>query len=154
MTVDRPMPTLTRRRTDDTKLEGYAVYYGDVRVGHIGVQTGLPATADQWTWSCGFYPVDQRGVFAGGSAPDFEQARAAFQRAWEEKMLPQCTEADFLVNRRHRAGTAWKYKMWETCCKLPTQTTDGRSKCYCGAEITIATIDEHVNTHHIHEATA
>jgi hypothetical protein len=78
----------------------------------------------------------------------FEIARAEFERAWLE-YLPQCTEADFTENRRERAFTAWKYKMWGTRHQLPTQTTGGRSRCFCGAELTIASVPEHVSSAHM-----
>jgi hypothetical protein len=34
-------------------------------------------------------------------------------------------------------------------CKLPTQTADGRSCCFCGAEITIADMNEHIYAAHM-----
>jgi hypothetical protein len=40
-----------------------------------------------------------------------------------------------LEYRRHRASIAWKYAMWERGRKLPTQTADGRARCFCGAVI-------------------
>jgi hypothetical protein len=30
--------------------------YGDVHVGAIAVRPGVPFDADQWGWTCGFYP--------------------------------------------------------------------------------------------------
>ena len=39
--------------------------------------------------------------------------------------------------------------MWETGCKLPTQSQEGRSRCFCGAEIDIASMDRHVTAAHI-----
>ncbi|MBR1238174.1 hypothetical protein [Bradyrhizobium sp. AUGA SZCCT0182] len=70
------------------------VYYGDVQVGTIGKRAGAPNNVDQWGWTCGFHPATQRGVFASGTAVDFETARLAFERAWQT-IQPSCTEADF-----------------------------------------------------------
>ena len=39
--------------------------------------------------------------------------------------------------------------MWATPALLPTQTADGRSRCFCGAEITIATTEPHVYEAHM-----
>jgi hypothetical protein len=58
-------------------------------------------------------------------------------------------EADFETWRRDRASTAWKYAMWDAGCRLPTQMADDRSRCFCGAEITIADVDEHIYVAHI-----
>jgi hypothetical protein len=86
------------------------VYYGDVQVGTIAVQSGLPVHAKQWRWDLGFYPASHRGHSRSGYAASFDQARAGFETAWK-KYLPRCTEADFVEYRRHRAWTAWKYAM-------------------------------------------
>jgi hypothetical protein len=59
------------------------------------------------------------------------------------------TEADFLEYRRHRASTAWKYAMWGAGCKLPTQMANRRSRCFCGAEIDITSMDAHIYAAHI-----
>jgi hypothetical protein len=45
---------------------------------------------------------------------------------------------------RHRAWTAWKYAMWESGCKLPTQLASGQSRCFCGAVIDIKGMSQHV----------
>ena len=38
---------LTRRRHSDTHLEGWSIYWGDVRVGHIGIRAGVPVDVEQ-----------------------------------------------------------------------------------------------------------
>jgi hypothetical protein len=38
-----------------------------------------------------------------------------------------------------------------TGCKLPTQTQEGRARCFCGAEIDIASMDGHVTAAHMTE---
>jgi hypothetical protein len=51
-------PPLTRRPDrDPNRSGGWLIYCGDVRVGHIGKQSGVPLHGDQWGWSCGFYPA-------------------------------------------------------------------------------------------------
>jgi hypothetical protein len=37
------MPALTRRRDPEGPLEVWHVYYGDVRVGTIGIRAGSPS---------------------------------------------------------------------------------------------------------------
>ena len=63
--------------------------------------------------------------------------------------------SDFDKYRQYRAHEAWKHAMWEAGCKLPTQMPDGRSRCFCGAEIDIAGTEQHVYTAHmVEEASA
>jgi hypothetical protein len=71
----------------------------------------------------------------------FDAARAAFNIAWQW-LPPKFTEADFTEYRQHRAFDAWKRTMWDASLKLPTQVADGRSACFCGAEI--ADVEGHV----------
>jgi hypothetical protein len=142
------MPELSRRQDPDRNC--WHVYYGDVRVGTIAERAGVPVDVDQWGWDCGFYPLSHRGVREDGTAADFETARAEFGAAWE-RHLPQCTEADFAEYRRERARTAWKYAMFEAGCRLPTQFPTGRSRCFCGAKIDIAGMDDHVYAAHMTE---
>jgi hypothetical protein len=49
------MMELTRRRLD-ASFEGWAIFYGDVRVGSISARSGVPKHVNQWQWTCGFYP--------------------------------------------------------------------------------------------------
>jgi hypothetical protein len=69
---------LTRRRDLSTAQEGWAIFFGDVRVGSIGLRAGVPSHAPQWSWSCGFYPGTDPGERASGIAETFEEARRAF----------------------------------------------------------------------------
>jgi hypothetical protein len=46
---------------------------------------------------------------------------------------------------------ALKQTMWETGRKLPTQSQEGRGRCFCGAEIDIAGMDRHVTAAHKNE---
>lgn len=54
--TDRIMTQLTRRRDNNPHQKGWDVYYGDVRIGHIGTRAGVPKDVEQWGWSLGFYP--------------------------------------------------------------------------------------------------
>jgi hypothetical protein len=142
------MTSLTRRRDPDASLEAWLIFYGDVHVGTIGMRSGSPTGGDQWSWHCGFYPGSNPGDAANGTAADFPAARAAFESAWSV-FLSKRTESDFLEYRRHRASGAWKQAMWDAGCKLPTQMADGRSRCFCGAEIDITSMDQHIYVAHM-----
>jgi hypothetical protein len=142
------MPALTRRRYPE-RQDCWHVYYGDVHVGTIAIRVGIPFGCHPWDWDCGFYPGCSPGEFTNGTAQTFE--RAGFEAAWLA-FLPKRTEADFQAWREAQAFTAWKYQMWETGKQLPTQTSTGRSTCYCGATLTIGDTDEHVFSAHMESA--
>jgi hypothetical protein len=144
------MPALTRRRDPDARSVSWRVFYGDVRVGTIGMRSGVPVNVDPWAWSVGFYPMSHRGEREDGTAPIFFKARADFEAAWL-RLQPKITDEDLASYRRKEAWTAWKYRMWETGCRLPTQERSGRSRCFCGAEIGVA-CEEHVYASHIEAA--
>jgi len=141
------MPQLTRRRFPE-RPDCWHVYYGDVRVGEIAVRPGVPVHVDQWGWQCGFYPLDHRGRSAAGTAATFDQARERFEAAWKA-YLPLCTEADFVEHRRQRAWTDWKYAMHDAGLPLPTQSSNGRSRCFCGVAIDMKGIGQHVREAHL-----
>jgi len=128
------MPALTRRRDPAAHDETWLIHYDDVHVGTIRMRPGVPTNVDQWGWTIGFYPASHRGLRASGTAKSLEMARGAFETAWRW-LLPQITQADFVEYRQYRAHAAWKHAMREAGCKLPTQMPDGRSRCFCGAEI-------------------
>ena len=88
------------------------------------------------------------GDAADGTATNFDAARAAFERAWST-FLATRTEADFLEYRCHRTSLAWKYAMWDARFRLPTQMADGRSRCFCSAEIDITSMDPHIYAAHM-----
>ena len=141
------MPTLTRRRDPDSSLERWRVFYGDVQVGTIGLRSGVPTHVDQWEWSYGLYLGSGRGQGKRGIAADFNSARAAFEADWI-RLLPTLTESDFQEYRHHRASQAWKRAMWAAGLPLPTQTSDDRARCFCGAIITNADVPHHVDAVH------
>jgi hypothetical protein len=89
----------------------------------------------------------ERGQHQGGTAVDFDQARADVEAAWR-RILPTLTDADFQKWRYQRDSTAWKYTMWDAGIKLPTQLPSGCSRCYCGASIDIAGVGEFVRAAH------
>jgi hypothetical protein len=141
------MPALTRRPHPE-RSDCWHVFYGDVQVGTIAVQSGLPLSVAQWRWDCGFYPLDHCGQSRSGYATTFDQARAGFEAAWKD-YLPRCTETDFIEYRRQRAWTAWKYAMHDAGLPLPTQLATGRARCFCGASIDIAVTVLHVQNAHM-----
>jgi hypothetical protein len=145
------MSALTRRRNPDARQETWQVYCGDVRVGSIAMRSGNPTDTDPWGWRCGFYPGSEPGDCTSGTAASFDQARRDFEEAWRV-FLANRTEADFDEYRKHRAWTAWKYAMWDSGCKLPTQLANGRSTCFCGAAIDIKGMSRHVHVAHLEAA--
>jgi hypothetical protein len=104
----------------------------------------VPLDSDQWGWTCGFYPGCAPGEAASGTGATFEEAKAEFQKAWE-RLAPKKTGTHFEIWRRHRDFTAWKNRMTDEKKPMPTQRTDGRAICFCGAEITNASLDRHIN---------
>jgi hypothetical protein len=142
------MPDLTRRRDLQAPEECWHVYYGDVRAGTIAKRAGIPTDGDPWGWFCGFYPGCHPRERTTGTAASFEAARAEFEEAWAV-FLSNRTEADFREWREAQAFTAWKYRMWDTGHRLPTQATTGRSTCFCGAVLTIGDADDHVRAAHL-----
>ena len=122
------MSALTRRRIEDQHVEHWLIFADDIRIGSIGLRSGVPVQVDQWQWNIAPYPASHRGIRDGGTARSFAEAREAFEQAWRE-ISPKITEADRLEHRRERAHTEWKYKMWETGCRMPTQMANGRSQC-------------------------
>lgn len=147
--IQKPtMPELLRRRNHASQQECWHVYYRDIHVGTITAQTGLPNALDQWSWSCGFYPLTHRGLNITGTSANLFQAWAAFEDAWEE-YLPLCNERVFTEHRRKRVWTAWKQRMWNAGCRMPTQNDDGRSHCFCGVEIDVIDLERHVYAAHM-----
>jgi hypothetical protein len=142
------MPALTRRRANETHQQCWQIFYGDVHVGTITERAGVPHDVDQWGWRCAFYPATHRLIQADGTAETFEQARADFEAAWAE-YLPRCAPADFEEHRRQCAWKAWKYTMHDTGTRPPTQLPSGRSHCFCGAAIDIASTSQHVYDAHM-----
>jgi hypothetical protein len=144
------MTELTRRRDTSRNDETWLIFLEEVHIGTIGRRAGVPTDVEQWGWRCGIPSGSRLGAHAEGTAADFAEARSQFDAAWR-KLRPSYTDADFADYRRARAWTAWKQTMWATGCKLPTQAQEGRSRCFCGAEIDIASMDGHVRAAHMIE---
>ncbi|MGJ5036616.1 hypothetical protein ACQR13_21120 [Bradyrhizobium sp. HKCCYLRH3059] len=142
------MSTLTRRRFAEAQVETWHIYFGDVQAGIIARRTGNPSDTAAWQWSCGFYPGSRPGEQTIGTSDNFAEARAAFEAAWTIFLTNRSAD-DFACWRRHHAFTAWKYTMWDAGCRLPTQNTSGRSRCFCGAEIELATVESHIYSVHM-----
>jgi hypothetical protein len=133
---------------DPQQAGGWFVYWGDVRVGHIGKRAGVPTHAPQWGWTCGFYPGCDPGQSTNGVAETFEEARAGFERDWT-KLSATRTEAHFELWRRNRDWHAWKDRMRDERLPLPTQRTNGQSRCFCGELLTTAGgMEKHIHTAH------
>jgi hypothetical protein len=81
------MPALTRKCVNDRPVTWH-VHYAGVRVGMIVERSGVANTAEPWEWHCGFYPGSDPGEQRYGGAASFEAARAAFEAAWREYVLP------------------------------------------------------------------
>jgi hypothetical protein len=125
------MPALSRRRSlDDPHRETWLIYFGDVRGGSIGRRAGVPNSAPQWGWSCGFYPGSEPGDHRSGVAETFDEARTGFEAAWQ-KLSATWSEADYEARRRERDWTAWKDCMHRLALPLPTQRPNGIARCFC-----------------------
>ena len=142
------MSTFTRRRVQNQHTEAWLIFADHIQIGSIGMRSGVPTHVDQWQWIVSFYPPSHRGVRAGGTAHTFAEASTAFEHAWRG-IEPQIREADRMEHRRERAYTRWKYKMWESGCRMPTQMANCRSQCYCGAEIDSQSIGAHIAAEHM-----
>jgi hypothetical protein len=138
------MPNLTRRRDPDACQETWLIPLRRRSGRHHRRARRQP----YWQWSCGFYPGSHPRECTGGTAASFEEARRAFEAAWQVSLANR-TEVDFEEYRRHRASDAWKRAMWDAGLKLPTQVADGRATCFCGAEIDIEGTARHVYAAHL-----
>jgi hypothetical protein len=114
-----------------------------VHIGTIGKRAGVPHDVDPWGWSCGFYPGCEPGRHTSGAAESFDLARKGFEEDWT-RLLPILPESAFVEWRRAQAFHGWKYRMWDTGCRMPTQERSGRSRCFCGAVIDLVTMDPHI----------
>ena len=141
------MTALTRRHDSKAPAETWRIYFGDIQAGTIAKNKGSIGSP-AWQWFCGFYPGSHPGEQSVGTAASFAEARSAFESAWRA-FVSRRSPGDFDEWRRHQAFTAWKYAMWDAGCRLPTQNTSGRSRCFCGAEIDLRTNEGHVYSTHM-----
>lgn len=124
------MPRLTRRPDKDPHRRGWEICYGDVRVGHIGLRAGVPMHADQWGWSCSFYPGLEPGMQRSGVAVTFEAAREAFETAWSQ-LLPDIPESAFDEWRRDRDWRAAMMAKRARGEKLDSEVRNTLMRCVC-----------------------
>ena len=124
-------PALTRRRSDNPHQETWHIYFTDVRVGAIGARAGVPITAGQWGWSCGFYPGLHPGQHRNGTAATFEAAREPFEAAWSDLQpnIPNAAFAEWRDDRDWRAELAAKRARGE---KLDSEIRSTLMRCVCG----------------------
>lgn len=102
------MPELTRRLTwpdDNHAPDDWSIFYGDIGVGRIMRKQGSPHAETQWRWNVGFHPGRHPKDNKSGDAMTFEDARAAWAKAWET-YLPDCTEEQF---EEYREWQRFKY---------------------------------------------
>lgn len=147
ITIETSRFALTRRPDQDPQRGGWFVYFGDVRLGHIGLRYGTPLHQPQCSWSCGFHPGCDPGQQTHGTGMDFDDARAQFEKAWT-RLAATRTEAHYEIWRKSRDFHAWKDRMHDEKLAMPTQRADGRARCFCGAEITNRSIDAHIQAAH------
>jgi hypothetical protein len=83
-----------------------------------------------------------------GTATNFDVARAPFESA-RSVFLSRRTEADFQEYPRYRASDAWKQTMWKPAVSCRPKPQTARSRCFCGAAISIANMDEHSYAAHM-----
>jgi hypothetical protein len=124
------MLALTRRRYPERE-NCWFVYYGDVHAGTIAQRTGNPLDTVPWEWRCGFYPGSEPGDCSNGTAETFDEARVAFEDAWQ-RFLSNRTAADFQEWRDQRDRTAAKYAAWERRERFPSQMPSSLMRCPCG----------------------
>ena len=118
------MPDLTRRRLNSEHHESWGIFDGDVQVGRTSEIHGTEGRMI-WQWSCGFYPGCATHQQSAGNQDSYDEAKAAFQAAWE-RLRPQITPEMRDEWRKQQAWTAWKYAMWDAKCRMPAQSTTGR----------------------------
>lgn len=138
---------LTRRPHNNPHQQGWDVYYSDIHIGHIGTRDGVPNGVEQWGWRLGFYPGTPVGYDEGGTGATFEECRASFEKAWR-RLKPRITDEDYERWRCERDYTAWKKRMRDKKLPMPTQTRNGRARCFCGDEITNDSIPDHIRKAH------
>jgi hypothetical protein len=134
-------------RSDPDRPDCWQVFCGDVHAGTISKSVGRPNAQEEWTWSAGVYPGSRPREIKSGTASTFKDAKAAFEPAWLA-FASSRAGADFEEWRDQRDCTAWKYWRRDQGMPTPTQSETGRARCFCGAEITTASVVEHVRAAH------
>lgn len=110
--------TRLTRRPDPDRKDAWMIYAGDIRAGSIAKAAGTPNAIVQWKWSAGFYPGSGPGEIKGGTTDTFDQARAAFEKAWRV-FLSTRTTADLEEWRAQRDWTEMKYRLRDANQPIP-----------------------------------
>jgi hypothetical protein len=83
------MPELTRRRYPE-RPDCWHVYHDDVQAGTIAMRVGCPVDVDQMGMDLRVLSRHGAGPTPGGTAIDFDHARADFEAA-RRRILPTLT---------------------------------------------------------------
>lgn len=97
-----------RRRPDPHRPDSWLIMCGDIHAGTIAKSVGRPDAQNEWTWRAGFYPGSKAGEIKTGNAASFDEAKAAFEKAWLTFASTR-TQVDFTAYRDHVEWTARKY---------------------------------------------
>jgi hypothetical protein len=135
------MPELTRHRDPDLP-DIRRILADGVDIGSIG-RRHRHFKSPSWIWSI------RLGISRAGAADTFEAARDDFEAAWKAAVSSTRVAADLATARIEKAFTRWKYTMWDRGMKMPTQMPSGISRCFCGTEISISSMDGHVRAAHM-----
>jgi hypothetical protein len=100
--------TNLKRRRDPDRKDCWLVYCDHIHAGTIAKAAGTPNALVQWKWSAGFYPGSRPGEIETGNANTFEEARAAFEKAWLAFASTR-TEAEYQEWREQQEWTRTKY---------------------------------------------
>lgn len=109
---------LTRRRSNDDRIECWHIYHDDVLAGSIALRVGNPVGSDPYVWSAGFYPGSHPRESSSGTSATFDEARVAFETAWR-RFLEKRTQADFDEWREQQEWTELKYLLLDAGKALP-----------------------------------
>src|SRR5215831_10188586 len=75
-------------------------------------------------------------------------AAVATSPCLQSEFCPLPSDWHFELWRRSRDFHAWKRTMWDQDIEMPTQRTVGRSRCFCGAEVTTESVARHIQEAH------
>lgn len=106
--MDEQEFTKLSRRRDPHRPDSWLIMCGDIHAGTIAKSVGRPDAQNEWTWRAGFYPGSRAGEIKTGNAKSFDEAKAAFVKAWLAFASTR-TPSDFTAYRDHVEWTARKY---------------------------------------------
>jgi hypothetical protein len=143
------MSSLTRRRSAEHQ-DCWYLFYNGVQVGLIARRAGAPVDSAAWGSSCGFHPGMDPGEHQDGTAATFDAARAEFDEAWRW-VLPRLSQGQLQEWLDHHNMVAWKRQVHDRGLPLPTQRADSQACCFCGIEITLRNMNQHILRQHGYE---